>query len=53
MPIHYQARRISKSEAHELRKTGGRTVLLNGYHGYLVIEPRGSKPGENVLTGGG
>jgi hypothetical protein len=53
MDAQYQARRISKRRADELKKTGalGRSLLLDTFNGFLIIEPVGSRLAEgNILS---
>lgn len=47
----WQLRRISKSRADELKKTGtlGGALLLDTFNGVLIIEPAGSNLGDGDI----
>lgn len=53
MQAPYQARRISKRRADEVKKTGilGRSLLLNTFNGIIIVEPVESHLGDgDVLS---
>jgi hypothetical protein len=53
MEQQYQARRISKRRADEVKKTTapGRSILLNTFNGIILIEPLGADLGDgDVLS---
>jgi hypothetical protein len=53
MQEQFQARRISKRRADEVKKSGflGRSLLINTFNGIIIIEPVGSNLGDgDVLS---
>jgi hypothetical protein len=51
MQAPFQARRISKRRADEMKKTGalGRSLLLDTFNGIFIIEPEGSHLGDGDM----
>jgi hypothetical protein len=51
MQAQFQARRISKQRADEVKKTGilGRSLLLNTFNGILIVEPPESNLGDGDI----
>jgi len=53
MQQHYQARRISKRRADEVKRTGaiGRSLLLDTFNGIIIVEAAGANLGDgDVLS---
>jgi hypothetical protein len=53
MDAQFQARRVSKRRADEVKKSGilGRSLLIDMFNGFIIIEPIGSNLGDgDVLT---
>jgi hypothetical protein len=53
MQAQYQARRISKRRADQVKKSGilGRSLLMNTFNGFIIIEPVGNNLGDgDVLS---
>ena len=49
MQTSYQARRISKARADEVKRSGsilGRAILLDTFNGFIIVEPVGSNLGD-------
>ena len=48
MQTQFQARRISKRRADEVKRSGilGRSLLINTFNGFILIEPLGSNLGD-------
>ena len=51
MQTTYQARRISKRRADELKKSGAitRAILLGMFNGFIIVEPTGSGMGDGEV----
>ncbi len=51
MQASFQARRISKRRADEVKKNGrlGRSLLMNTFNGIIIIEPVGSDLGDGAV----
>ncbi len=51
MQAEFQARRISKRRADEVKKSGilGRALLMNTFNGIIIIEPVGSHLGDGDI----
>jgi len=51
MQAEFQARRISKRRADEVKKSGnlGRALLMNTFNGIIIIEPVGSNLGDGDI----
>ncbi len=51
MQAEFQARRISKRRADEVKKSGilGRSLLMNTFNGIIIIEPVGSNLGDGEI----
>lgn len=51
MQTNYQARRISKARADQLKRSGsiiGRAILLDTFNGFIIVEPVGSNLGDGA-----
>jgi hypothetical protein len=51
MQASYQARRISKARADQVKRSGsviGRAVLLDTFNGFIIVEPVGSVLGDGA-----
>lgn len=51
MQAHYQARRISKRRADEIKKSSimGQALLVGTFNGFILIEPRGANLGDGEI----
>ncbi len=49
MQTTYQARRISKRRADEVKKSGTRAILLGTFNGFIIVEPADSQMGDGEI----